>query len=128
MNTQSKQQTPTIGKEGLHTPTPWYISPRRHLAANEYSFFGAKDTYIGLFSFSVGHHSDMDKWKAVGKANAELICKAVNEREQLLKSNKELLAALEEITDMALRWSVKGVTPTIHHAQRAINNAKSINS
>lgn len=28
------------------------------------------------------------------EANADLICKAVNEREQLLKSNKELVEAL----------------------------------
>ncbi len=51
------------------------------------------------------------------KANAELICQAVNERQQLID-------ALEEITEMALKWSVKGLTPTIHKAQRTISNAK----
>ncbi len=46
------------------------------------------------------------------KANAQLIAAA-----------PDLLAALKEITEMALQWSVKGLTPTIYKAEQAIRKA-----
>lgn len=45
-----------------------------------------------------------------------------NAYDDLVKQNAQLLDALREITDMAMRWSVKGLTPTIHKAQTAIKD------
>jgi hypothetical protein len=68
----------TAKPEELHTEEaftkgPWVAKFRPGIAANECSFYGLKDKYIGMFSFSVGHHSDINKWREIGKANANLI-------------------------------------------------------
>lgn len=88
MKQQTDKQVNAITQEKWHIK--W-----QNIAANACSFYGNNNKYIGMFSFSVGHHSDRKEWIKTGKENAALIAsapalKAENEklREALLLARK----------------------------------------
>lgn len=58
---------------------------------------------------------------------ANLIAEAVNNYSQLKDIARELHEALIEMTEMAKKWSVKGLTPTIYKSEKALLKAKNLN-
>lgn len=111
----------TTGKEVLNiTPGKWVWEERnKRFAIEAINIDGEETTAVEI---AVTHGDEN-----IDFTDAKAICTAVNEtygKGFRPEAMEELYKALEEITDMALRWSVKGLTPTIHTAQTALNNAK----
>ncbi len=48
--------------------------------------------------------------------------------EAILNNYPSIFEALQEITEMANRWSIKGLTPTIHKAETILKTCKIINN
>lgn len=92
---------------GLHTQGEWQLSKSGEVI------------YCGVISVATTHgHSN-------SKANAELIVKAVNEREKLLASNRELVDLLNEILPLIKKGSLDIYNISlVDKIQTAINNSK----
>lgn len=105
-------------KEVLHTQGEWIVEEY----CDGWKIFGTS------INFPIAIVRNKFRKHEVNQANAELICKAVNNYQKLLDSNRELVKALYKCTASMQYHNVHEtkMATAYNEAVTAINNAKAI--
>lgn len=114
-----QEKTTPDSKEGLHTQGEWKVSKQQF----SLSAIKLRNPIMIEAHGVVAYVSIHDYGETMAKANAELICKAVNERQALLGALRDAFATLlrwqEQESDL---WDERD-DETLENIQTAINTA-----